>query len=242
MGVIAPHMDDAALSCGQLLAAHPGSHVVTVFSSGPASVRPLPSWDALSGFFQPGDNVMAMRAGEDDDAMAVVGAQGHRLGFWDEQYRQRPVRLARLRRGAVRAAQRRLDDPSTEREVERRLTELVGELAVGTWLVPLGLWHGDHKKTARACLKLASRMRDRQWVVYEELPYNHEVPGEVSAAKQRVEANGFVMEPAASPPGEESSKKRSMIDCYRSQLPCLGARIHVAVSGPEVFYLLRAHA
>ena len=87
VGVVAPHMDDAALSCGQMLSAHPGSHVVTVFTSGPKSVRPLPEWDRLSGWFQPGDDVMGLRQVEDDAAMAAVGAHGHRLDFWDEQYR-----------------------------------------------------------------------------------------------------------------------------------------------------------
>ena len=76
-------MDDAALSCGQMLSAHPASHVVTVFTSGPKSVRPLPEWDRLSGSFQPGDDVMGLRQVEDDAAMAAVGAHAHRLDFWD---------------------------------------------------------------------------------------------------------------------------------------------------------------
>ena len=113
-------MDDAALSCGGLLSARPGSHVVTVFSGGPKSVRPLPTWDETSGSFKPGDNVMALRQVEDEDAMAVVGAHGHRLDFWDEQYRAgRPLRLARLRPRAVRTARARLEDPALE-ELRRR--------------------------------------------------------------------------------------------------------------------------
>ena len=136
------------------------------------------------------------------------------------------------------AAQERLDDPDIENEVEKRLADLVVELAVVTWLVPLGLWHGDHKKTARACLRLASRVHDRQWVVYDELPYYTEVPEQVSAAKKRIEAHGFVMEPALAPSSDHSTKKLAMISCYRSQLPCLGDRVAVAVARPEVFHLL----
>ena len=239
IGVISPHMDDAALSCGHLLSARPGSHVVTVFSGGPASVRPLPTWDQMSGSFKPGDNVMALRQVEDEDAMAVVGGYGHRLDFWDEQYRAgRGTRLARLRPQAVRAARARLEDPALESSVEQRLRAMVAEIALETWLIPLGLWHGDHKMTARACLRLARDVPERRWVVYEELPYRLEVPLEVTAAKQGIQANGFGIGPNVFPSSDDTSKKRDMVNAYRSQIPCLGDRADVAVDNPEVFHLL----
>jgi hypothetical protein len=232
-------MDDAALSCGQLLSARPGSHVVTVFTAGPPSVRPLPEWDVMSGYFQPGDDVMSKREPEDDEAMATVGAHGHRLGFWDEQYRAgKRARLARFRPGAVSAAQARLADPGLEASVVEELRGVVASLDVGTWFVPLGLWHGDHKMTARAGLRLARDMPERRWALYEELPYRFEVPLEVTVARARLEADGFCLEPADFPSGADNAKKHAMVSCYRSQLPCLGARADVAVTGPEVYYLL----
>ncbi len=241
VGVVSPHMDDAALSCGQMLSAHPGSHVVTVFTSGPISVRPLPEWDRLSGSFRPGDDVMGLRQVEDDDAMAVVGAHGHRLDFWDEQYRAgRPVPLARFRPGAVQAARARLADPALAAEVVEKLRAVVGDIDVGTWFVPLGLWHGDHKMTARACLRLVREAPGRRWVVYEELPYRWEVPQEVVAAKERLEHNGFTLEPTGPPTAPGTAQKQAMVRCYRSQLPCLGERADVAAAGPEAFHLLVA--
>ncbi len=44
--VVSPHLDDAVLGCGQLLAAWPGATVVTVFAGKPA-VYPTPQreWD-----------------------------------------------------------------------------------------------------------------------------------------------------------------------------------------------------
>ncbi len=243
IGVISPHMDDAALSCGRLLSARPGSHVVTVFSGGPPSVRPLPTWDQMSGSFRPGDNVMALRQVEDEDAMAVVGAYGHRLDFWDEQYREgRPIRLARLRPRALRSARARLDDPALESSVEERLRGIVAEIALETWLIPLGLWHGDHKMTARACLRVARHGPERRWVVYEELPYRLEVPLEVAAAKDQLAIVGLGIEPLVISSNAGNSKKRAMINCYRSQLPCLGPRADVAAAQPEVFYLLTNRA
>jgi len=43
-------------------------------------MRRLPPWDKMSGSFKDGDNVMSLRQFEDDEAMALVGATGHRLG------------------------------------------------------------------------------------------------------------------------------------------------------------------
>jgi LmbE family N-acetylglucosaminyl deacetylase len=236
-------MDDAALSCGQLLAAIPDSHVVTVFSSGPTSVRPLPEWDRLSGFFQPGDDVMGQRAIEDDDALAVVGAHGHRLGFWDEQYRQGPPgRLARLRPGAVRAARARVDDPAIEASVFEKLAQLVDELGLSTWLVPLGLWHGDHKKTARACLRLVEQFPRARWLAYEELPYRLELPDQVAERRAYLRSQGFDLVPVVAPALPDVSPKRAMVGCYRSQLPCLGPRAEQAATATEVVHLLRKAA
>ncbi len=72
--VVSPHLDDAVLGCGQLLAAHPGGVVVTITARTPdAYPDPVGDWDALGGF-GPGDDVMAARRAEDVAALAVLGA------------------------------------------------------------------------------------------------------------------------------------------------------------------------
>lgn len=241
LGVISPHLDDAALSCGQMLCANPGSHVITVFSSGPSSVRPLPSWDEMSGSFRPGDDVMALRALEDDAALAIVGAYGHRLGFWDEQYRAGPpIRLARFRPLASRAARATLDDPVLQEQVKDKLREIITSLPVETWFVPLGLWHGDHKKTAGACLQLACEIPECRWVVYEELPYRLEVAEEVALARRHISSTGFDIDPLETASSTNALQKRAMVACYRSQVPCLGDRADLAIASPEVFGLLKS--
>lgn len=245
--VVSPHMDDAALSCGRLLASLPGSHVVTVFSGGPPRVSPLPEWDRLSGAFSPGDDVMGLRVREDEAALALVGATGHRLGLWDEQYRGRPVRLARFRARAVRARARRLDDPRVEDGAAAALAALAGDPELRTWVVPLGLWHGDHKKTARACMRLAAQpsrpgRAAPTFVVYEELPYRLEVPDQVDQARAAWSLAGFALEPVEAPglDGEARREaKAAMVAAYRSQLPCLGTRAHLAVDAEETYHLLR---
>jgi LmbE family N-acetylglucosaminyl deacetylase len=252
VAVVSPHLDDAALGCGRLLASRPGSHVVTVFSGGPARVDPLPDWDRQAGTFAPGDDVMGRRAGEDDAALAVVGASAHRLGLWDEQYREPPLSHARWRPWAVRARQARLDDPRLEDEVVAMLTPLVEALAVGTWVVPLGLWHGDHQKTARACARLARRPPDgpwpaRHWVVYEELPYRFDVPDQVGQATAALAGQGFSLQalqaPTGAPGADLDALKAAMVAAYRSQVACLGPdRVGRALAGPERYHLLHPRA
>jgi LmbE family N-acetylglucosaminyl deacetylase len=237
--IVSPHMDDAALSCGELLAANPGSHVVTVFSSGPARVRHLPEWDEQSGFFRPGDNVMQMRRREDEDALASVGAVAHHLDFWDQQYRLGD-RLYRPRRAhmALRDVRLRLQAPALLRRVEARLEALVRSLPASMWLAPLGVWHKDHQLTATACLRVARRSPGQHWGVYTDLPYGLELAEDVRAAKERVREHGFGLEPLDMGPGAGTERKRALVKRYASQLPPLGARTEIALAGPERYYRL----
>ena len=106
----------------------------------------------------------------------------------------------------------------------------------GTWFVPSGLWHGDHKMTARACLRLVREMPGRRWGIYEELPYRWEVPEQVTAAKQRLAAQWFHPRTGRSPrPPPTMPRNTPCSRCYRSQLPCLGERADVAAAGAGGF-------
>jgi hypothetical protein len=62
--VLSPHCDDAVLACGEMLEAHPGSVVATVFAGCPPAGAPLTEWDRAAGF-QAGDDVMNARRAED---------------------------------------------------------------------------------------------------------------------------------------------------------------------------------
>jgi hypothetical protein len=81
--LLAPHFDDAALSCSALLDGRP-IDVVTVFAGGPEPpVRAY--WDELSGF---PDSAAALEARRAEDAAALAGS-GHRLVYLtllEEQY------------------------------------------------------------------------------------------------------------------------------------------------------------
>jgi LmbE family N-acetylglucosaminyl deacetylase len=237
VGIVSPHLDDAALSCGQLLRAHPRSQVVTVFSAGPAKVDPLPEWDALCGVFAPGDDVMAVRRKEDDDALALVSAEPHRLGFWEIQYRRPP--LTRAARVLRRLRPNREDQAALLTSIVAEVLAVVDDSGLRRWFVPLGLVHPDHAATAAACLRVAAARPALEWFVYEELPYGVERPELVRDALSALAQRGW--EPAPTEPEVDSDlpAKRTLVECYRSQLRCLAERADRAVAGPESYHRIR---
>src|SRR6476661_3045292 len=79
--LLSPHLDDAVISCGAFLLAHPGTTVVTLFAASPTAYSdPLNEHDQTCGFV-PGDDTMAVRRAEDERALAAVGATPAWLGF-----------------------------------------------------------------------------------------------------------------------------------------------------------------
>lgn len=263
VGFVSPHFDDAVLSCGRQVGAHAGSIVITVFSGGPTRVDPLPLWDQMSGF-APGDDVMGLRAQEDDAALDRLRVRGQRLGFWDGHYRadagnwlvrvmQRRLGDRRLvsrvayklsavaaELGLERVVRRRLGDHPLVPRVAEKLSTVAEELGLETVFIPLGVGHPDHKLTASACLAAARRLPQLRWVVYEDLPYATETSKGREAALRAIAADGFTLEPLEIElePGADMERKRAAVECYRSQLNALGERIELALNATERYHRL----
>lgn len=157
-----PHLGDAVLGCGDLLAAHPGAVVVTVFAGIPADAYVVPEWDATCGFSSPRQAVTVRRR-EDRAALEALDAEPCWLAFPESQYR-RTVTLDEI---AVRLA----------RALRRHRPDLVA--------LPLGLLPGDHSLAHEAALRLMKNM-DCAWVVYDDAPPFQQV-GEID---QRLAALG----------------------------------------------------
>ncbi|HEX3616122.1 MAG TPA: PIG-L family deacetylase [Solirubrobacteraceae bacterium] len=236
---VSAHHDDAVLSCGGVIAARPGSNVITVFSSGPPHVDPLPGWDLSCGYFTPGDNVVAIRRQEDDNALALLGAQGQGLGLWPAQYR---VASAATKPGAsalMSRLRRRVQGSSKlEHEVTQRLAESFKRIVANTWLLPLGVAHPDHGLTTKAALTLVRRHPSTRWIVYEDLPYARESQAQLEAARRRVEAAGFRLEPIVLCQHHDPGIKQRAIACYQSQLRGLGDRLESALASHERYHEL----
>jgi LmbE family N-acetylglucosaminyl deacetylase len=143
--VVTPHFGDAVLSCGELLAANPGSIVVTVFAGIPENAFVVPDWDAACGFSSPRQAVTVRRR-EERRALEVLDAEPCWLNCPESQYR-RTVSLDEVRLRLARA-------------LRRHRAERIA--------IPAGMIPGDHA-TANAAM-LALGKPDLEWVVYDDSP------------------------------------------------------------------------
>lgn len=160
-----PHLGDAVLGCGDLVAAHPGAVVVTVFAGIPADAYVVPDWDATCGFSSPRQAV-SVRRREDRAALAVLDAEPCWLAFPDSQYR----RSATLEEIAVRLA----------RALRRHRPDLVA--------IPLGLLPGDHGLAHEAAVRLMRHI-ECDWLAYDDaLPFRLGCEVEHRLARFRAQA------------------------------------------------------
>jgi len=224
--VLSPHLDDAVLSCGLFLAAHPGSFVVTAFSHGPPRVSPLPRWDTDARYFPDGADVMGVRRGEDISAAAMAHASTRHLGYWDGQYRTGGYGY----QGPPEA-----DLPAL---IAADLTGWARARPGLAWVIPLGIHHRDHEITAEAGLIFAGGQAGQVYL-YEDLPYARRYPGVVAARKRALGRRGYtlVADPAlGSTP--DLARKAAIVGCHASQRRALGRGVSTALRAPERIWRL----
>jgi LmbE family N-acetylglucosaminyl deacetylase len=191
--VVSPHLDDGVLSCGDLMAAHPGARLVTVFAGRPES-GPLTDWDRDCGFAE-GDDVVAARRAEDEAACAALGAVPIWLDFLDDQYAREPASL-----DAIEAA----------------LRDIVRAEQPDTIYIPLGLVHPDHKCAQKASRRLVGTL-ECDVVAYEDAPYRT-LDGAVDARIAELQAAGLNPQPMPMTDSTPGAHKRDAIACYASQI------------------------
>jgi LmbE family N-acetylglucosaminyl deacetylase len=214
--VISPHLDDGVFGCGELLASHPSSVVVTVFAGRPARYDGVTVWDAAAGF-QAGDDVIAARREEDCAALAVLAARPVWLDFRDRQYGPPPATEA----------------------VTTALEEAIERVNGAAVYCPFGLFHDDHKQTFEAVLPLVRRLPERTWFAYEDALYRH-IPHLLEERLASLPELG-VAATLADASGGASARKRRAMRCYRSQVCALTAPGYPGVEdafAPEQYYRL----
>ncbi|MCA1725310.1 MAG: PIG-L family deacetylase [Thermomicrobia bacterium] len=218
--VVSPHLDDAVFGCGQLLAARPGSVVVTVFAGAPPTYETVTEWDALSGF-RPGDDVMAARRDEDARALAHLDARPIWLGFCDSQYYHSP----------------------TVPEIARALEQAINQSNLRAVFIPLGLFHSDHHLAHTAALEVLRHHADHTWFAYEEAMYR-KIPNIVAERIATLHKEGIEATPAGISAACGHDMKRRAIACYASQLRALVAPKkpgHEDALGTERYWSLAPH-
>lgn len=216
--VISPHLDDGIFGCGQLLAAHPGGVVITVFAGKPPPGASLTSWDSAGGFAGDSD-VIALRRNEDEAALGLLGARPVWLDFRDRQYRGSP----------------------TVEALASRIESELARLQVEAVMMPLGLHHGDHRLVHTACMQVRRRDFSRDWFIFEDAIYRR-YAGLVTQKLSELEIEGVRLKRVDIPPGS-LALKRAAVQCYASQLKALdslGFPGYADVFEPEAYWHIQA--
>jgi LmbE family N-acetylglucosaminyl deacetylase len=222
--IVSPHLDDAVLSCGNFMAAHPGVYVVTVFAGNPPAypVEPMRKWDVQSGF-SPGDDVMETRRHEDDAALDILQATPVHLEFIEHSYLPG-------------------DRPVAPEVLVDVLAPALAALRPALVIAPFGLANPDHDVTHRACMLARERLGgDVSWWCYEDNGYKH-IPGMLAWRVSRLFRHRIWPTPVCPPTDPSETKKQAAIACYPTQLLALeddwaiGAKL--AAPAPEQFWRL----
>lgn len=201
--VVSPHLDDAVLSAGQVLAGRPDCLVATLFTGTPPRTRQLTSYDKNCGF-RNAREAMTARRREDRAAMHVLAARSVHLGLLDHQYRG--------------------DVLPEEERAAGWLAVQADETGAEEWLGPLGLAHPDHEAAARICADFAHRRPGMKGWLYEDLPSRVLYPAAVPAALAAWREWGFDAELGFVGTGDPAAKEAA-IDCYASQLWALDRHV-----------------
>lgn len=199
--VVSPHLDDAVFSCGRLLASSSNAVVLTVFAGSPPSASMLTDWDRSCGF-DSGAQAMAGRQREDDAALAIFGATPRRLDFPDSQY------------CSGHSA------PPLE-QIAAAILGAIRECAPEAVLLPLGLFHSDHRLAHEAALLALDDAGDLPGFAYADALYRA-IPGLLDERLAYLAERRLLLRPA---PFIESHRAGEMkaraVACYQSQLRAL---------------------
>ncbi|HEY9280117.1 MAG TPA: PIG-L family deacetylase, partial [Eoetvoesiella sp.] len=213
--VVSPHYDDAIFSCAGLLAARPGSTVVTVYTGLPAQIELSTDWDRRCGFANALEAIR-IRNTENQSALALVNARAIDLDFLDSQY---------VRGSSVIAGQ-----------LVDTLSCTILRQHPAAVFAPLGLFHEDHICTSNALMTLCRLFPAMPWFVYEEIPYRV-YQGLVQERLSWLLIQGLTATPANL--RCTVSRKAPAVASYRSQLAGLGAAgVRSILQEPECYWRL----
>lgn len=208
--VIAPHPDDAALSCGGSIARWCGERarvlVVTVCAGSPGPGRLSPFARYLHDAWALGEEPIAARRAEDARALALLGCDGVQLDELDAPYRHAAYGEGDAWRGPVAPA-----DPLLP-AARGILARLLVQQPQARLYVPLGAGnHVDHQVIGAAAAELSGQA-ELWW--YEDLPYAAKYP---TAVQVRLAALGGHFQPCVVDIAPTMQRKLDAVAAYVSQ-------------------------
>jgi LmbE family N-acetylglucosaminyl deacetylase len=188
--LISPHLDDAILSAGRLMADRTDNVVVTVFAGNPEDAENVHTpYDKTCGF---GDAAGAMyaRREENDLATALLNADAVNFDYVDEQY----------------------GEPADMEQVLEALQRVVDGRDYDYILGPLGLGHPDHVKVSDVVRRLKT---DKPIYLWEDLPLRVVEP---ELVPKRLAEIGLSFDDKVNLPAGDISRKVRALSCYTSQI------------------------
>lgn len=223
--ILSPHYDDAALSCGGLIASLRATQqpveVATIFGG-------KPDYAALSPFARmiharplAGEDPIEQRRAEERHALAILGAEGRPGDFLDCIYRQDAgqTRWLYASENALFGPVDPADDNLAE-ELAHCLAALAPPTGRCTLVAPLAVGnHVDHQIVRRSAAALHEHGHDVCY--YEDYPYIARDPAGLEASLSRwAPLESWQAEVVALRP-EDVERKVEAIVAYASQLGML---------------------
>lgn len=222
---LSPHYDDAALSCGGLIASLSAGQqpveVATIFGGKPDYATLSPFARMIHGRPLAGEDPIDQRRIEEHRALAILGAQGRPGDYLDCIYRQ-DAGLARWLYASEHALFGPVDqaDDDLVEELAHCLAALAPPAGRCTLYAPLAIGnHVDHQLVRRSAALLHGHGHDVRY--YEDFPYVARDPAGLEASlgrwapPQRWQAEIVALSPA------DVQRKAAAIVAYASQLGVL---------------------
>lgn len=220
--VISPHLDDAVLSCAQLIRTRPGTTIMTILAGFPPGVHT--GWSARTTGLPVAKDANLKRRSEDQSAARALGARTAWVDIPAQEYGPAfPTdRLLRISQSIVAAV-------------------TTGEFP--SVFIPLGVTHPDHIIVSDAALRAVLDSKSESYV-YMDMPYGQASPRRVRRRLRRI-GREFEIEPLA-PFAVDPETKAEAVNAYSSQVEELrrgfGRHFSRVFSDPERYWRIRPSA
>ncbi len=218
--IISPHLDDAVLSCGQLIMSRLGTTIMTILAGYPLGKHS--GWSGRTTGLSVAKDANLRRRQEDECASSALNAQTIWIDIPAQEY------------GPAASESERL------RGIQEVLVTAVTTTKACAVFVPLGLIHPDHVIVSDAAL-LAIVTSNLDSYVYMEMPYGQASSRQVKR-RLRVIGREFEIEPLAPFTGDLHKKAEAVI-AYSSQVKALqqefGRRFNRVFTDPEMYWRVR---
>jgi LmbE family N-acetylglucosaminyl deacetylase len=218
--VISPHLDDAVLSCGQLIQSRHGTTITTILAGFPPGAHA--GWSGKTTGLSVAKDANLMRREEDQCASRALGARTAWVDIPAQEYGPAASPTERLLR------------------IQEAIVTAIAATTVRSVFIPLGVTHPDHIIVSDAALH-AVGVANLEAYVYMDMPYGQARPGQVRRRLRHI-GRKFEVDPLAPFVGDLQTKAEA-VNAYSSQVKALqqgfGRSFNQVFIDPEKYWRVR---